>query len=64
MVPKSVDANLALVENNAAVGADIVREMRRLSSSSSGEERGPLFSFDTKSGSKGDHDESNRFGHA
>ena len=60
MVPKSVDANLALVENNAAVGADIVREMRRMTSSS-GEDRGPLFSFDTKSGSKDDHDESNRF---
>ena len=55
MVPKSVDANLALVENNAAVGADIVREMRRLSSSS-----GEVFSFDTKSGSNGDRDESNR----
>ena len=58
MVPKSVDANLALVENNAAVGADIVREMRRLSSGE--EDRGPLFSFGSKSGSKGDRDESER----
>ena len=40
---------LQITQNNAAVGADIVREMR---SSSSGDPGSPVFSFNEKSSSK------------
>ena len=45
-------------QNNAAVGADIVSEMRL----SSGEQA-PVFSFNAKSSSKGDCDNTSRYSH-